>query len=166
MKKFLIFLIFLVCSNCQEQSTKITIIPVEAEKKVDILIGKALFTSYIYSTDIKDLKKTILFPVYSPGGNMITRGFPLVPMPGERVDHPHQVGFWLNYGDVNGIDFWNNSDAIPPERRSEMGTIRHKSINKIEDNLLRVTAEWVDAANTVLLEENTDYIFHADKNYR
>ena len=166
MKNFLIFLIFLVCSNCQEQSTKITIIPVEAEKKVDILIGKALFTSYIYSTDIKDLKKTILFPVYSPGGNMITRGFPLVPMPGERVDHPHQVGFWLNYGDVNGIDFWNNSDAIPPERRSEMGTIRHKSINKIEDNLLRVTAEWVDAANTVLLEENTDYIFHADKNYR
>ena len=52
---------------------------------------------------------------------LVTRGFPSSRGPGERVDHPHQVGLWFNYGDVNGIDFWNNSDAIKPEDRPEDG---------------------------------------------
>ena len=30
---------------------------------------------------------------------------------------------WFNYGNVNGFDFWNNSDAIKPEHRAKMGTI-------------------------------------------
>ena len=51
----------------------------------------------------------------------MTRGFPLDPRKGERVDHPHHVGLWLNHGDVNGLDFWNNSDAIKPDRRAEDG---------------------------------------------
>ena len=58
----------------------------------------------------------------------MTRGFPLDPRAGERVDHPHHVGLWFNYGDVNGIDFWNNSDAITAERTAKMGTIVHKAI--------------------------------------
>src|SRR2546430_8598162 len=37
---------------------------------------------------------------------------------GERVDHPHHVGLWLNHGDVNGLDFWNNSDAIRSEEHT------------------------------------------------
>ena len=42
-----------------------------------------------------------------------SRGFPLEPRPGERVDHPHpQRGSWLNYGSVNGVDFWNNSTVV------------------------------------------------------
>jgi hypothetical protein len=60
------------------------------------------------------LKKPVLYPIRTAKGTLITRGFPLDPRPGERVDHPHHVGLWFNYGDVNGIDFWNNSDAIPP----------------------------------------------------
>ena len=31
--------------------------------------------------------------------------FPLYLRPGERIDHPHHVGLWFNYGDVNGLDF-------------------------------------------------------------
>ena len=30
---------------------------------------------------------------------------------------------WLNHGDVNGLDFWNNSDAIPAAQAPKMGTI-------------------------------------------
>ena len=47
---------------------------------------------------------------------------------GERVDHPHHVGLWLNHGDVNGLDFWNNSDAIPAEQAPKMGTILHRRV--------------------------------------
>ncbi len=35
---------------------------------------------------------------------------------------------WFNYGNVNGFDFWNNSDAIKPEDRPKMGTIHQSKI--------------------------------------
>ena len=54
-------------------------------------------------------------------GTLVTRGFPLDPRPGERVDHPHHVGLWFNYGDVNGVDFWNNSERARPQRAGEDG---------------------------------------------
>ena len=34
-------------------------------------------------------------------------------------------GFWFNYGDVNGVDFWNNSDALTPAEQAKMGRIVH-----------------------------------------
>ena len=71
------------------------------------------FTSYIWPTT---LKKPVLYPLIDDDGVTVTRGYPLEPRPGERVDHPHHAGLWFNYGNVNGFDFWNNSDAIKPER--------------------------------------------------
>jgi hypothetical protein len=50
-----------------------------------------------------------LYPLIADGGITVTRGYPLEPRPGERVDHPHHAGLWFNYGEVNGFDFWNNS---------------------------------------------------------
>jgi len=47
---------------------------------------------------------------------------------GERIDHPHHAGLWFNYGNVNGFDFWNNSDAIKPENRAKMGTVNQTRI--------------------------------------
>ncbi len=79
-----------------------------------------LFTSYIYPDQIK---KPVLWPLMSPAGNMLTRSFPMINKEGDRSDHPHHVGVWLNYGDVNGLDFWNNSEAIAPEKREGYGTI-------------------------------------------
>src|SRR3954468_22924294 len=82
----------------------------ESGKRVDITIDGKPFTSYIWPST---LKKPVLYPIRTANGNLVTRGFPLDPRPGERVDHPHHVGVWLNHGNVNGLDFWNNSDAIP-----------------------------------------------------
>ncbi|MDP4214409.1 MAG: PmoA family protein, partial [Bacteroidota bacterium] len=82
----------------------------EAEQRVDVMIDGKKFTSYWWPDSVM---KPILYPMFSPGGAEITRGFPIKSRPGERTDHPHQVGMWLNYGDVNGIDFWGNSYAIP-----------------------------------------------------
>ncbi len=53
----------------------------------------------------------------------VTRGWPLQPRPGERTDHPHHDGLWFNYSNLNGFDFWNNSEAIPAARSPKMGTI-------------------------------------------
>src|SRR5512145_454787 len=91
--------------------------PVPAERRVDVTVGGQPFTAYIWP---ERLAKPVLYPLRSARGTIVTRGFPLDPRPGERVDHPHHVGFWLNYGDLDGVDFWGNSEAIPPEERAQM----------------------------------------------
>jgi hypothetical protein len=139
----------------------------EAEKKVDVLIDGTLFTSYIYPDQIK---KPVLWPLMSPAGNMLTRSFPLVNKEGDRSDHPHHVGIWLNYGDVNGLDFWNNSEAIAPEKRAGYGTIIHRSIDKAESGkgsaLLETSAVWESPDHTALLEEQSSFSFMVSGNMR
>jgi len=132
----------------------------DAEKKVDVLIDGELFTSYIYPDLIK---KPVLWPLMSPAGNMLTRSFPLETKEGDRSDHPHHVGVWLNYGDVNGLDFWNNSEAIAPEKRAGYGSIVHRSVEKAESGpgsaLLETTAVWESPDQTLMLEEHSTFTF-------
>jgi hypothetical protein len=137
----------------------VTVMPHEAERRVDITVGGQPFTSYIWPTTIK---KPVLYPLRSAKGVVITRGFPLDPRPGERVDHPHHVGFWFNYGNVDGYDFWNNSDAIEADRRPHMGTIYHRAITRATsgpEGTLEVDADWVIPDGTVLLKEHTTFVF-------
>ena len=60
--------------------------------KVDVIIDGKLFTSYQYPANIE---KPFLYPVIAPNGSVITRGFPLEPRKGERVDHPHHIGIMV-----------------------------------------------------------------------
>src|SRR6266480_2788706 len=97
----------------------------EQARRVDIAIDGQPFTSYIWPAT---LKKPVLYPLRTAKGTIVTRGFPLEQRPGERVDHPHHAGLWFNYESVNGIDFWNNSNAIKPENAPKMGTILHRAV--------------------------------------
>lgn len=139
----------------------------DAERKVDVYIDGQHFTSYIYPVDID---KPVLYPIKTAKGNFITRGYPLVSRPGERVDHPHHIGLWLNYGDVNGLDFWNNSSAIPADKKDKYGSIVHKNIESLTNGEtqgeLVVTADWVDHNGKVLLKEKTKFVFHGEGNKR
>jgi len=160
-------------SNAQEKENSESLIQVvrkDKEQRVDILVDGKLFTSYLYTDTIPDLKKTVLFPIYSAKGSVITRGYPLNPRSGERTDHPHHIGMWLNYGNVNNIDFWGYSDAIPLKDRGRMGTIRHKLIKQVKSGEgsgeLEVEMEWLNSDNYVLLKEDTKFVFKAGENYR
>src|SRR5215468_354645 len=101
----------------------VTVTAHEADRRVDISVGGQHFTSYIWPTTIK---KPVLYPLRTAKGVVISRGYPLDPRPGERVDHPHHVGLWFNYGNVGGYDFWNNSDAIPAAEAGKYGHIVHR----------------------------------------
>src|SRR6266513_3784030 len=144
------------------QGMRVDVVPHEDLRRVDVLVDGKPFTSYIYPTT---LKKPTLYPVRSASGIVVTRGWPLEPRPGERVDHPHQVGLWFDHGDVNGLDFWNNSNAIPAERAPKMGTIVHRAVRHAESGsgqgALEVTADWVDAQGKALLREDTRFVFRA-----
>jgi Methane oxygenase PmoA len=141
--------------------------PLPAERRVDVTVGGKPFTSYIWP---ERLAKPVLYPIRTTRGTLVTRGFPLDPRPGERVDHPHHVGLWFNYGDVNGLDFWNNSNAIPADRAPRMGTVVHKRVIEAtsgrDKGELNVEMDWVDAKGTLLLKENTRFVFRGDADSR
>jgi len=144
------------------RSARVDVVRKDAERRVDILVDGKPFTSYIWPAT---LKKPVLYPIRTARGTLVTRGFPLEPRAGERVDHPHHVGLWFNYGDVNGIDFWNNSDAIPAEQRPKMGTIVHREVRAAKGGADRgelVTAsDWLMPDGSVVLNQETTYGFAA-----
>src|SRR4029453_9260122 len=139
----------------------------EAAKRVDITIDGKPFTSYIWPST---LKKPVLYPLRTAKGALITRGFPLDPRPGERVDHPHHVGLWLNHGDVNGLDFWNNSDAIKAEDAPKIGTIHHRRIVEAkggaDHGTLTVETAWMTHDGKQLLKEMTTFTFRGGPDSR
>jgi Family of unknown function (DUF6807) len=133
----------------------------ESDRRVDVLVDGQPFTSYIWP---ESLTKPVLYPLRTEKGTLVTRGFPLDPRPGERTDHPHHVGLWFNYGDVDGVDFWNNSTALPKDRQAVMGRGRHVRILGAEsgatEGRLRVLIEWVLPDGRVALDETTSFVFH------
>ena len=155
-----VILVALAVAAVSADDTGVTVTVKEAERRVDITVGGRPFTAYIWPTS---LKKPVLFPIRTATGTLITRGFPLEPRANERVDHPHHVGLWFNYGDVNGIDFWNNSDSIAAERKPKMGTIVHKAIKTAQggprEGVLEVESDWVMPDGSVDLRETTRYVF-------
>lgn len=146
----------------ETSSPKVELIQNEAEKKVEVMVDGKLFTSFIYPDT---LDKPVLFPINTAAGTTITRGWPLAPRPGERFDHPHHIGLWFNYGDVNGLDFWNNSYAIPAEKKQDYGHIVLKEIKDISsssEGKMTVVQEWKNEAGETLLEEEATFVFKAD----
>jgi hypothetical protein len=157
--------VLLVGSVAGAAEVKVT--PDEARRRVDVTVDGKPFTSYVWPDT---LKKPVLYPLRTARGTLVTRGFPLDPRPGERVDHPHHVGLWFNYGDVNGIDFWNNSDAVKPEDRPHMGSIQHGRVVSAQSGKdrgeLAVQADWVAADGNTLIREKTRYVFGAGPDWR
>jgi hypothetical protein len=142
----------------QNKNLKITFIKKEAEKQVDVIIDGKFFTSFCWYDNVY---RPMLYPVCTSAGTFITRGFPLLPREGEQVDHPHQVGLWLNYGNVNGWDFWDNGES--GSRDPKGGEVIHHEIKKLSggsgEGILVSRESWIDPSGKELLEENTEYHF-------
>jgi hypothetical protein len=158
---------FLVCgaaiASHAESRARVDVVRHVAERRVDVTVNAQPFTSYVWP---ERLAKPVLYPIRTARGALVTRGFPLDPRPGERVDHPHQVGFWFNFGDVNGVDFWGNSEAIAAAERAKMGIIRHREIVAAQSGdgkgELEVRMDWILPDARTSLEEQTRFIFRAD----
>ncbi|MDH6313683.1 hypothetical protein M2137_002473 [Parabacteroides sp. PFB2-10] len=161
-----IVLTFILIS-CGQKEKGFELIQHVSDKRVDVYYEGKLFTSYAYP---ETMEKPILYPIYNAHGIDLTRGFPANPQPGERVDHPHHLGLWFNYGNVNGLDFWNNSYNIPEENRPRYGSIRHVCIEEINNGAkqatLTVQSDWIDHTEKILLVAETHYIFGAEKGMR
>jgi hypothetical protein len=166
LRTFIIILIglglFPSCHNKNggESAAQIDFINRQTEKKLDVLVDGKLFTSFCWPDSVY---KPILFPVYTSAGTVITRGFPLDPRPGERFDHIHQTGIWLNYGNVNGIDFWGNGYRNMKE--PDGGVIKHIRIERLSssngEGYFVSDEKWLGPDGNRILDEKSEYNFSA-----
>ena len=161
------FIVLTISANAQSSDKGVRVVKNEAARRVDVSVDGQPFTSYVWP---EKLKVPVLYPLRTAQGTIVTRGFPLEPRAGERVDHPHHAGLWLNYGNVNGVDFWNNSIAVPPEQQKKMGTVAHRGITRMsggkDRGQLDVEMEWVMPDSQPILREATTFVFHAGPNMR
>ena len=142
----------------QSNMPRIHLIP--AEDEVRVLINGQHVTSYLIN---EELKKPVFYPVNTVEGITVCRGWPLDPRPRERVDHRHHVGIWFNHGDVNGLDFWNNSSDRREDQQHRYGSIEHVRISSLRsgDEMGSLTAEiiWKAPAGSELMREQKQCSF-------
>jgi hypothetical protein len=168
MRRFTITILVMCCiANATAQKNQpVKIIRSATENKIDVQIGGKLFTSFLFPDS---LEKPVLYPVYTASGTTVTRGFPLNPQPGDPTDHPHHIGIWFNFENVNGLDFWNNSYAIPANKKSQYGWIKTDKITETtigNTGVLSYHANWVNINKKILAQENTRFVFSGTEHQR
>jgi hypothetical protein len=158
--------VFLASASFSQKNDHVKVVKDPKENKVDIIIGQKPFTSFLYPDT---LEKPVLFPIHAANGTIVTRGFPLKPIAGDPTDHPHHIGLWLTFENVNGLDFWNNSYAIPAEKKSGYGWIKTDRILETKGGakgVLSYHANWTNQKNNILLEETTRFEFSGNDHQR
>lgn len=127
---------------------------VKGQNKIDVIIAGKPFTSYVYGEDIP---KPLLVPVRTPSGIDVNRRYPLTEIEGGSMDHEHHIGIFFAVDQVNGINFWKNTN-VPPQ-------IKHVEITEMTSGAgigkLSAVSHWIDDKNHVLLEERRTMVFSA-----
>lgn len=108
----------------------------QKDGKIEIQLDGKPFTAYHYS-DKWD--KPFLHPIVSASGQVVTRGWPVDPQPGDSNDHVWHRGLWYAHGDVNGADFWRERG------RDKTGRMIPKRPPQIKGDRLTVNLDLVAA---------------------
>lgn len=113
--------------------------------------------------------KPFLAPLRSATGLIVTRRFPMETIEGESRDHPHHRGLWIGYGNIDGVNFWENeldtpnTDSETPKRQ---GRIVLRELGRMKGGAkagtLSALFEWRTPDGAVLLEERRVTTFYAD----
>ena len=102
-----------------------------------------------------------LYPVHGPGGQALTRNWPMAEVEGEERDHPHHRSLWFAHGAVGladggkRYDIWNGRDG---------SAIVHRKILAVESGeagVLGTAKSWVDPGGDEMLREERTMTFRA-----
>ena len=129
----------------------------KSDKGAVVKIDGELFTEYL----TKSGNKPVLWPIISPTGKNVIRGYPIDPQPGETKDHIHQQGLWFTHGDVNGVMFWNQEKGC--------GEIVHRELTKLEGGgigTIEARNDWIAPDGKRVCTEEQTYRFSGDKDAR
>jgi hypothetical protein len=123
-----------------------------AGSDLDVMIDDRPLTTY----RIGPGSKPFYFPLIGPTGASFTRAYPMVDVPGEDRDHPHQRSCWFTHGSVNGIDFWSEGKG--------KGTIREIDRQVVVEGpvlaRLRTRDEWLSPDGRRVCQDRRTVTFY------
>lgn len=137
---------------------------------IAIVINSQPFSDFYLG---RDYPKPFLAPLRSASGYIVTRKYPMETIEGESRDHAHHRGLWIGYGNVNGVNFWENevnvanTDAETPKQQGKIvlrelgGIVPGKKSGRIAASF-----EWRTPDGSALLEERRVMTFYADSTLR
>ena len=111
-----------------------------------ITIDGKPFSDYHY----QNVSRPFFYPVIGPKEIPLTRNWPMGDGLGEEHDHPHHRSLWYAHGDINGVDFWSESQNagttvhagfLEIESGAESGTIRTSNQLRSKDGEVVATDE-------------------------
>lgn len=127
--------------------------------RVTVTIDGKLFGSLYFG---EAANKPFFFPLLTPTGTRVTRGFPMEPIQGEPEDHPHQKGLWIGAERLSGMDLWENDSSY---QRPRMGRILFRDVNRLvsgqDRGELGFSAQWLSPEARLLVTEDRVMAFHA-----
>ena len=131
----------------------------QTEKEFRVLCDGEIFTSLHFG----GVQKPYLYPIKSPKGASVTRGYPMDPRPGESKDHPHHKSLWFAHGDVNEYDFWHGAQG---ERIVHIESHELQEITSKSNPGIQSTFQWRDSDGEVICTEKRIMRFSADQSSR
>lgn len=130
-----------------------------------VKIDGEFFTEYV----VDQANKPYLWPIIGPGGQTMTRAYPMKTVEGEQHDHPHHRGLCFGHENIGGYDTWaeratfgDKPNAKSEERVKHLGAIKHRELKDIqagETAAFTTVADYVDASGKKTLEEVRRHTF-------
>jgi hypothetical protein len=157
----------LACA-CQPAAAQVDFKNVDGDH-ISVTINGEPFTSFYIG---KAYPKPFLAPLRAANGLIVTRRFPQEMVEGESRDHPHHRGLFIGYGDVNGVNFWENEPASKTsgDNPALKGLLTLKSLGELKpgkkSGTIQAVFEWAAPGQGELLEEDRTTTFYADRSVR
>ena len=127
----------------------------EIGEKLRVEINGELFTEY----NFEDVPRPYFYPVIGPTGEPIIRHWPMkegLDEGDDRRDHVHQRSLWYTHGEVNGQDFWGESE--------KSGKIVHDRFLKVSSGrkvgIIQSRNKWVAANGEVVCTDTRTHKFY------
>jgi hypothetical protein len=179
-KRFALLMLFILTDTPLSTRASEAVTLKRHERQVEVIIDGRPFATY-YFEDASP--KPYLHPLRTAAGVIITRGFPMQKdIPGESIDHPHHRALFFAHGDVNGIDFWTETENPEPAPVHAGGQTYQTSLHlphgrtvfvKLskaksggDSGVLSARFNLVGPGGKIIAEETQTYIFRGESTTR
>ena len=118
----------------------------EGDNAIDVTVDGRAFTTFRYGTDGF---RPYFFPVFGPGGNLVTRG----ETSENSSDHGHHRSLYVAYGEVNDVDVWAEGE--------NSGRVVHQSFTNKSGGAavgkIYTENDWVNKAGEKLMSDRQHF---------
>jgi len=131
-----------------------------SEPGVVVRVNDSLFAKYLTHSG----RQPVVWPIMGPTETPYTRSYPVGPLQKfEKEDHPHHRSLWFAHGEVNGFDFWTDSES------DQSCKIVHREFVKTESDGATATVvtrnDWIASGKKQCEDERT-LVFGVDESTR